>query len=334
MHFARNRADFETYMPLDTTATAADGNREVQVFGIGTVKIAVKRQLYQHATLDFTLSDCLHIPAARCNGLSLSRMEDLHLTFTVRKDSYFTLLDPTSNASLWCGNNASGRDRMYLAGEKMDVNPPRHITCDSLISISADRGEIAAQQDFAKLSRDGLLQDHHVLPTSDDWIIHDGNVDFARSRAAFHTYTAVDGYALSGNGLQRLPVIGIGWVKIPIDLPYGYTPPIAVPNVLHIPSARCNGLSHDLLEKADCVSTMPDPEDGAFVIVDYNNEVVGGLDKMHGSAASGREVVRVEDSPTWATPASRHATIQGSISISASQTQFAPWRSGPQEPTK
>lgn len=99
-------------------------------------------------------------------------------------------------------------------------------------------------------------QDHAPREPEDhachDWYIHNGNVHFARDRSVFTTYTPL-GKLLARQPQLFLsaPIAGIGTVKIEVKPSPTATSTHVIPvtNVLHMPTAPCNGLSISLVEK-------------------------------------------------------------------------------------
>lgn len=150
INFARNRSDFDIYTALDTTAIAAPDDRYVNVFGIGTVKFNVKRQLGQNNLIAFTLKLVLHIPEARCNGISLPLVKENGLDIKDRNDGYFTIRDTRNQGSVCCGSVTRGRRRIFIAGEEQETTTLPHVTYPGHISISADRKEVDALHKWVK----------------------------------------------------------------------------------------------------------------------------------------------------------------------------------------
>ncbi|EYE94436.1 uncharacterized protein EURHEDRAFT_413245 [Aspergillus ruber CBS 135680] len=84
-----------------------------------------------------------------------------------------------------------------------------------------------------------------------DWMMVSGSTHYARNRSSFSTYRHVRGQITSSilPGTGRIQVLGIGAVKLNMirgpDDPRPYT--LVLKDVLHIPSAVCNGISIFLL---------------------------------------------------------------------------------------
>lgn len=157
MHFARNRELFSTYTRIDTTVTlfeASEGqskefdNTELQVLGIGTVEVQVKGQLGQRSSHTHTFTDVLHVPAARCNGVSKWRMlsngfvMNQHYLNKSKTLWTFSFTRTSDNRVACCGSNTSGRDRILMAGEKEPATEPIHPTSGLPISIRSNETRI------------------------------------------------------------------------------------------------------------------------------------------------------------------------------------------------
>lgn len=81
-----------------------------------------------------------------------------------------------------------------------------------------------------------------------DWMIVCGDCHYARDRSAFKTYRHV-GKTVTGNGLipnQNIFVAGIGTVELRVSTDNEEGSPdgvLVLENVLHLPSAICNGFN-------------------------------------------------------------------------------------------
>ena len=137
VHFARDRSSFcDDYVPISATATSANNSQQLSVIGIGTVKLDVQRQLSQAKTSTISWFNVLHIPSARCNGISIPGME-AKCRFRQRK-GYWTFTNPSTNGAVMCGDDLSGRSRLFIGYGSSELDETRHVTCNGNISISAD----------------------------------------------------------------------------------------------------------------------------------------------------------------------------------------------------
>ncbi|PKY04329.1 hypothetical protein P168DRAFT_290413 [Aspergillus campestris IBT 28561] len=71
-HYARNRATFTTYRRAPCKIA------HKRVLGIGTVELTVQRSPDDPRPHKLTLHDVLHMPSARCNGLSVDKYREEH----------------------------------------------------------------------------------------------------------------------------------------------------------------------------------------------------------------------------------------------------------------
>ncbi|KAK4539604.1 hypothetical protein LTR36_010540 [Oleoguttula mirabilis] len=333
VHFARNRSDFDTYTAIDALAYTAPGNEQVGVLGIGTVKLAVRRQLNQHTTMVHPIHPVLHTPAARCNGLSRSfTIEKNGLGIKSRNDGYFTIFDQATKASVLCGTTACGRFRIFRADEPQTSSMVQHVTLPQSINIDVDLLEIDALRKWMASCADTSAVNHYDLSTCDDWLVYSkGNVHFARDRRSFDAYVRVDGHALSANGTQRLPVIGIGTVILFVGNEiYGYgTRHVVMRTVLHIPAARCNGGSQQMLVKAGIVLKR---QSGDFFAA-RETEGQGPL-ALCGKVFGNRWQVKTGNIVSFGIDCTLHRTHAGNIGIWAHPSAHKDWRSKLAEATK
>ncbi|KAK3723615.1 hypothetical protein LTR37_001496 [Vermiconidia calcicola] len=140
VHFCRSRKYFKTYEEYHprVTVTYPDLGR-LRVHGIGIAQVGLKRQLGQDTGMDWNFHACLHIPDARCNGVSIHQLEGNGHTVKRRKDDLLTVYNKGDHASMFCGSVSSCRMRLYLAGEKQNSQgTAEHTVKEGTISISAD----------------------------------------------------------------------------------------------------------------------------------------------------------------------------------------------------
>lgn len=146
--FCRDRTMFDVYHPISATATAMlmDGGdgRPVDVLGIGKVTIRAQRQHGQPSAPPRSFIGILHIPAAKCNGLPIPRFEMAGWRIKRGPGDRASVADIRTNSAVLCANSSSGRDKICLEGEGDGDGAPRHITCNTAISISADRAHISS----------------------------------------------------------------------------------------------------------------------------------------------------------------------------------------------
>ena len=152
--FCRSIDDFTEYHPIKATAILGQGSTRttISVHGIGTVSIPFKTQLGQSGGKPQGLTGVLHIPAARCNGLSIPRFEKMGWVLKRREDARFVVHEVDTNRSVLCGNDTSGRFRVCMAGERDDRRMARYVTFGQPISLYADGTEICRLAPFAGYS--------------------------------------------------------------------------------------------------------------------------------------------------------------------------------------
>ena len=137
--YCRDRSMFTKYRAIcNVTATAADGNTTLLVLGVGTVSLQVQRQFGQPRAHEVSFHNTLHIPSAKCNGISIPDLETAGFTLKNGRGDRITCIHTRTNAATFCANKSSFRNRVCLKGEGAGDDAPRHMTADTPISISAD----------------------------------------------------------------------------------------------------------------------------------------------------------------------------------------------------
>ncbi|KAK5690550.1 hypothetical protein LTR97_012103 [Elasticomyces elasticus] len=84
------------------------------------------------------------------------------------------------------------------------------------------------------------------------WMLHEGNVHYARNSSSFRSYTQVNLRSEVYLGGQTYGVLGIGSVELIAEDAYHKSRPCAITlhSVLHVPKAPTNGISVPMLRKA------------------------------------------------------------------------------------
>ncbi|KAK5747432.1 hypothetical protein LTR17_000073 [Elasticomyces elasticus] len=93
------------------------------------------------------------------------------------------------------------------------------------------------------------------------WMLHEGNVHYARNASSFRSYTKINLRSKVYFGGETYGVLGIGSVELIAEDAYHKSRPCAITlhHVLHIPIAPANGISIPMLRKAGvAVSNSPD----------------------------------------------------------------------------
>lgn len=142
--FARDRASFVgEYYPIGNgTAVLADGNRIVSVLGIGSVMLSC-RSFSGMSSQQSVQPNILHIPAARCNGLSISHWQRNTGAFKALPNFRVVVYEKATKATLFSANDSSGQVRLCMLGESEDQEQPLHLLHDVDVRITADRARLA-----------------------------------------------------------------------------------------------------------------------------------------------------------------------------------------------
>ncbi|KAK4896390.1 hypothetical protein LTR27_005602 [Elasticomyces elasticus] len=123
--------------------------------------------------------------------------------------------------------------------------------------------EVLTKAKAEKLFEDGLGETRLDEPKerSYHWMLHEGNVHYARNASSFRSYTKINLRSKVYFGGETYGVLGIGSVELIAEDAYHKSRPCAITlhNVLHIPKAPANGISIPMLRKAGvAVSGSPD----------------------------------------------------------------------------
>lgn len=122
-HFARDRASFTSYKPIQPTANPAitiTSTARPQVIGIGTVKLEVVTSPAPGApTRTITLRNVLHMPTALFNGFCARRQGDIQ-SFDNPIQAWDKQGRPT-----WCTVEFWGWQRIVISGHSEGISPVR-----------------------------------------------------------------------------------------------------------------------------------------------------------------------------------------------------------------
>ncbi|KAI9043317.1 uncharacterized protein KD926_003847 [Aspergillus affinis] len=138
-HYAKNRASFRSYR---RAPGKIGGNK---VLGVGTVELQVRRResAGDEHTHTLVLQDVLHMPKARCNGLSLEkyrRANPLSVVVETEKE-HFQATSDVDSEPLWCADEYCGLSRVVLAGRPSGQSYLRSGQVYTL-SVIASEGEL------------------------------------------------------------------------------------------------------------------------------------------------------------------------------------------------
>ncbi|KAE8147862.1 hypothetical protein BDV25DRAFT_142340 [Aspergillus avenaceus] len=111
-HYAKNRATFRSYR---RAPGKIGGSR---VLGVGSVELRVRRGSEDERTNTLVLNDVLHMPNARCNGLSLPKYQDANpLSGVDDEGEHFQAKSEDGSEPLWYTEEFRGLSRVVLAGQ-------------------------------------------------------------------------------------------------------------------------------------------------------------------------------------------------------------------------
>ncbi|KAA8648556.1 hypothetical protein EYZ11_001103 [Aspergillus tanneri] len=110
-HYAKNRTAFRSYR----RAPGKIGGSKV--LGVGTVELKVRRTSNDERSSTLVLTDVLHMPNARCNGLSISKYREANpLSGVEMEKEHFQATSHIDGEPLWCADEFCGMSKVALAG--------------------------------------------------------------------------------------------------------------------------------------------------------------------------------------------------------------------------
>jgi hypothetical protein len=153
-HYAKNRASFRSYR---RAPGKIGGNK---VLGVGTVELQVRRRepAGDERINTLILQDVLHLPNARCNGLSLEkyrRANPLSVVVETEKE-HFQATSDVDGEALWCADEYCGLSRVVLAGRPKGQS---YLRAGQVYTLSV----IASEGELEKLRRKVIEK---------DWTVH------------------------------------------------------------------------------------------------------------------------------------------------------------------
>ncbi|KAE8353145.1 hypothetical protein BDV28DRAFT_113124 [Aspergillus coremiiformis] len=111
-HYAKNRSTFRSYR---RAPGKIGGSR---VLGVGSVELRVRRPSDDDQTNTLVLENVLHMPNARCNGLSLSKYREAHpLSGVDSEGEHLEARSDDGSEPEWYAEGYHGLSRVVLAGE-------------------------------------------------------------------------------------------------------------------------------------------------------------------------------------------------------------------------
>lgn len=141
-HYARNRAAFKTYRRAPCKIS------HKRVLGIGTVELTVQRSPNDPRPHKLVLHDVLHMPGARCNGLSVDKYREEHPGEDLREvmtDEGQEMLQAVGGdeeeAALWFADEYCGCLKVVVWGDPQGESFLRGPEDGRLYGVSVIAGE-------------------------------------------------------------------------------------------------------------------------------------------------------------------------------------------------
>ncbi|GMG11614.1 hypothetical protein F9C07_2252 [Aspergillus flavus] len=135
-HYAKNRATFRSYR---RAPGKVGGSR---VLGVGSVELRVRRRSGDGEINTLVLDNVLHMPNARCNGLSLPKYRETHpLTGVDDEGDHIEARSDDGSEPEWYAEGYHGLSRVVLAGEPQGES---HLSDDEhyMLSVMASNEEM------------------------------------------------------------------------------------------------------------------------------------------------------------------------------------------------
>ncbi|KAB8232218.1 uncharacterized protein BDW43DRAFT_110733 [Aspergillus alliaceus] len=111
-HYAKNRSTFRSYRRAPGKVAGS------RVLGVGSVELRVRRRSGDNQTNTLVLDNVLHMPNARCNGLSLPKYREAHpLSGIGGEGEHFEARSDDGSEPEWYAEGFCGLSRVVLAGE-------------------------------------------------------------------------------------------------------------------------------------------------------------------------------------------------------------------------
>ncbi|PLN84481.1 hypothetical protein BDW42DRAFT_191567 [Aspergillus taichungensis] len=140
-HYARNRATFSTYRRAPCKIS------HKRVLGIGTVELTVQRSPSDPRPHKLVLHDVLHMPGARCNGLSVDKYreehpgEDLREVMTDGGQEMLQAVGGEKEEALWFADEYCGCLKVVVWGNPQGESFLRGPEDGRLYGVSVIAGE-------------------------------------------------------------------------------------------------------------------------------------------------------------------------------------------------
>ncbi|KAB8261937.1 hypothetical protein BDV32DRAFT_147932 [Aspergillus pseudonomiae] len=135
-HYAKNRSTFRSYRRAPGKIAGS------RVLGVGSVELRVRRRSGDGAINTLVLDNVLHMPNARCNGLSLPKYRETHpLAGVDGEGDHVEARSDDGSEPEWYAERYHGLPRVVLAGEPQGES---HLSDDghNMLSVMASNEEM------------------------------------------------------------------------------------------------------------------------------------------------------------------------------------------------
>ncbi|OGM49142.1 FAD dependent oxidoreductase [Aspergillus bombycis] len=135
-HYAKNRSTFRSYRRAPGKIAGS------RVLGVGSVELRVRRRSGDGEINTLVLDNVLHMPNARCNGLSLPKYRETHpLAGVDGEGDHVEARSDDGSEPEWYAERYHGLSRVVLAGEPQGES---HLSEDGhyMLSVMASTEEM------------------------------------------------------------------------------------------------------------------------------------------------------------------------------------------------
>ncbi|KNG87515.1 hypothetical protein ANOM_003811 [Aspergillus nomiae NRRL 13137] len=135
-HYAKNRSTFRSYRRAPGKIAGS------RVLGVGSVELRVRRRSGDGEINTLVLDNVLHMPNARCNGLSLPKYRETHpLAGVDGEGDHVEARSDDGSEPEWYAERYHGLPRVVLAGEPQGES---HLSDDghNMLSVMASNEEM------------------------------------------------------------------------------------------------------------------------------------------------------------------------------------------------
>lgn len=153
-----------------------------------------------------------------------------------------------------------------------------------------------------------------------DWMVHSGDIHYARNSSSFYSYTRIDAKASRSLELGDVRALGIGTVFLQArkEADSDEVTGLRLHDVLHIPSMPCNGISFSRLQAANL-------EYETDVHGDFVAKNPSQVPMFHGMHEYGLYRLALDQDPIGESPLAvshdEHDDLSNALSLSAKNTK-------------